>query len=174
MADPDVTLRPAVAADRAFLLDVYASARQVELDQVGWAPGQREAFLEQQFSAQDLTYRGRYPQGAFLVVELAEHAIGRLYVGRLPGEIRVIDIALLAGYRGRGIGTRLIRKLMDEAAAEGSSVTLYVEASNPAHALYLRLGFERVGEHGVYELLAWRPPSQEMHTGTLASHGPTS
>jgi ribosomal protein S18 acetylase RimI-like enzyme len=156
-AADDVTLRPAVTADLPFLLEVYASSRTDELDRVDWAPGQREAFLEHQFSAQDVSYRGRYPDGDFLVIERAGHAIGRLYVGRLPGEIRVVDITLLPDHRGKGIGTTLIRGLMAEAAAGGSAVTLYVEAFNPAHRLYTRLGFERSAEHGVYELLEWRP-----------------
>jgi hypothetical protein len=38
-------------------------------------------------------------------------------------------------------------------------VTLYVEAFNPAHRLYTRLGFQKVDEYGVYELLEWRPAS---------------
>ena len=122
---------------------------------MSWAPGQREAFLEQQFAAQDASYRARYPDGDLQVVELGGTAIGRLYVGRLPGEIRLVDITLLPAYRGRGIGSGLVWELMAEAAATGSNMTLYVEAFNPAHRLYNRLGFRKVEEHGVYELLAW-------------------
>jgi predicted GNAT family acetyltransferase len=151
----EVTRRRVVPGDRDFLLAVYASGRLEELDQVSWAPGQREEFLEQQFAAQDATYRARYPVGDFQVIELGGTAIGRLYVGRLPGEIRLVDITLLAAYRGRGIGSGLIWDLMAEAATTGSNMTLYVEAFNPAHRLYSRLGFHKIGEHGVYELLAW-------------------
>jgi GNAT superfamily N-acetyltransferase len=114
-------------------------------------------FLAQQFNAQDETYRGRYPDGDFSVITLNDQPIGRLYVGRLPGEIRVIDITLLPEFRGHGIGTGLIRDLMGEASGTGARVTLYVEAFNPAHRLYTRLGFTRIDEYGVYELLEWRP-----------------
>jgi len=158
MAEKAVTLRPAVADDRALLLDVYASTRKAELDQVDWPPGQREAFLEQQFTAQDSSYRSTYPNGDFLVIEQAGRAIGRLCVGRLPEEIRLVDIALLPAQQGRGIGTRLIRDLMVEAKATQSRLTLYVEVFNPARRLYDRLGFATIGEFGVYELLEWRPP----------------
>ena len=157
MGREEVTLRAAEPADRDFLLRVYASTRADELDRVEWPAGQREAFLEQQFAAQDATYRARYPTGDFLVIEQGGTAIGRLYVGRPPGEIRVVDIAFLPPYRGRGTGTGLIRDLMAEAAAAGSALTLYVEAFNPAHRLYTRLGFRPIGAHGVYELLEWRP-----------------
>ena len=160
MAPEEVALRAVEPDDRDFLLAVYASARANELDRVAWPPGQRAAFLKQQFAAQDATYRARYPAGDFRIIELDGTAIGRLYVGRLPGEIRVVDIALLPAYRGQGIGTRLIEDLMAEATAVGSAVTLYVEAFNPAHRLYGRLGFRTIGEHGVYELLEWRPTPQ--------------
>ena len=158
MAEEAITLRPAVADDRAFLLDVYASTRKAELDQVQWAPGQREAFLEQQFAAQDASYRSTYPDGDFMVIEQGAQAIGRLSVGRLRGEIRLVDIALLPAHQGRGIGTRLIRNLITEAEAKGSRLTLYVEAFNPAHRLYTHLGFQTIGEYGVYELLQWCSP----------------
>jgi GNAT superfamily N-acetyltransferase len=124
---------------------------------VDWPDAQKRAFVEQQFSAQDETYRARYPDGEFSIITLDNRPIGRLYVGRRPGEIRVVDITLLPEFRGNGIGTRLIRELMEEAAATGWRVTLYVEAFNPAHRLYTRLGFERIDEYGVYELLEWRP-----------------
>ena len=45
----EITLRPATDADRELLLAIYGSTRAEELDQVGWAPGQREWFLEMQF-----------------------------------------------------------------------------------------------------------------------------
>ena len=168
MTASGVTLRPAVAADRAFLFDVYASTREPELALVDWSPAQRQAFLEQQFSAQDLTYRGRYPTGRFLVIEQSGHAIGRLYIGRLPNEIRVVDISLVPAHRGHGIGTGLIRRLMAEAEAEGAALTLYVEAFNPAHRLYSRLGFRRIDEHGAYELLMWRPERGTARTDDSA------
>ena len=48
----EVTLRPTTDTDRELLLAVYASTRVEELDQVEWAPGQREWFLQMQFDAQ--------------------------------------------------------------------------------------------------------------------------
>jgi GNAT superfamily N-acetyltransferase len=152
-------LRPAADADRRFLFEVYASTRIDELALTDWSPDQKQVFLTQQFSAQDETYRARYPDGEFSIITLNDRPIGRLYLGRLPGEIRVVDITLLPAFRGQGIGSRLIRNVMDEAARVGGRVTLFVEAFNPAHRLYTRLGFTRIDEYGVYELLEWRPTS---------------
>ena len=48
--------------------------------------------------------------------------------------------------RGRGIGTQLIKGLIEEAARAGRAVTLGVVKSNPALRLYERLGFRTTHE----------------------------
>jgi len=152
-----VTLRPTTPADGAVLREIYASTRAEELDQVVWAPGQREAFLEMQFSAQDHEYRRVHPEGRFDVVEVDGAVAGRLYVGPLPGDLRIIDIALLPGYRGRGIGGALVVGLQDQARAEGRTVSIHVEVGNPARRLYERLGFEVAESLGLHLRMEWSP-----------------
>lgn len=152
-----VTLRPATAEDREHLLAVYAASRAEELDQVSWAPGQREWFVAMQFDAQDHEYRRHNPGGSFDVVEVDGQAAGRLYVDRRPGDLRIVDIALLPAYRGAGTGGRLVRDLQDQAAAEGRIVSIHVEAHNRAVRLYQRLGFELAEDLGVYRRWEWTP-----------------
>lgn len=148
-----VTLRPATDADRDFLLGVYASTRAEELAQVAWPPGQREAFVRQQFEAQDASYRRHNPDASFDVVEVDGRPAGRLTVDRRTTELRVVDIALLPEFRGSGAGTELLGRLLDEAAASGRRTTVHVELHNPAARLYERLGFVAVGEHGLHRLM---------------------
>jgi len=152
-----VTLRPATDADRDHLLAVYASSREEELDQVPWPPGVRDAFVEQQFAAQDHEYHRHNPDGSFDVIEVDGVAAGRLYVDRRPGDLRIVDIALLPTHRGRGIGTRLVRGLQQAAAHEGRIVSIHVELSNRAAALYERLGFVLAEDLGVYRRMEWAP-----------------
>jgi ribosomal protein S18 acetylase RimI-like enzyme len=153
----EVVLRPTADADRALLLAVYASTRVEELDQVEWAPGAREAFLEMQFTAQDHEYRRLNPHGTFDVIEVGGQAAGRLYVDRRPGDLRIVDIALLPEFRGCGIGERLITALQEEAAADGRIVSIHVEAYNRAARLYERLGFVVAADLGVYRRMEWTP-----------------
>ena len=148
-------LRPVTEADREFLLRLYASTRADELAQVAWAEGALEAFLEQQFSAQDAHYRANYPGATLDVIEVDREAAGRLYVHRGEDDIRIMDIALAPRFRGRGIGTALLRELMAEAGSSGRSLSIHVEMQNPARSLYDRLGFVPAGEHGVYVLMKW-------------------
>jgi ribosomal protein S18 acetylase RimI-like enzyme len=149
------SLRPANEADREFLLALYGSTREDELAQVEWDDAAKQAFLEHQFRAQDHHYRANYPGATLDVVEVDGERAGRLYVHRGEDDIRIMDIAIVPGFRARGIGTRLIQDLMAEAGASGRSVSIHVEMQNPARSLYDRLGFVPVGEHGVYVLMEW-------------------
>ena len=154
-----ITLRPVSSSDRDFLLQVYASTREEELAPVPWTDAQKAAFIEQQFDAQDRHYRAHYA-GASLDVDVVEWdgaPAGRLYVARWSDEIRIIDIALLSEFRGRGIGTRLLRGLLDEAARARRRLSIHVEKNNPALRLYTRLGFAPVADRGVYVLMEATP-----------------
>jgi ribosomal protein S18 acetylase RimI-like enzyme len=151
----ELTLRPATPADRDFLLDVYTSTRAAELALLPWDGATKRAFVEQQFSAQDVHYRRFYEDATFDVVEVAGAPAGRLSVLRGAGDIRIIDIALLENFRGRGIGTALLQAVLDEAGASERSVSIHVEATNPARALYARLGFDVIADDGPYLQMAW-------------------
>jgi ribosomal protein S18 acetylase RimI-like enzyme len=151
-------LRPVADADRPFLVELYGTTREAELERVPWDDAAKRAFVEQQFSAQDAHYRGNYPGATLDVIEVDGDRAGRLYVHRGPSDIRIMDIVLAPDFRGRGIGTSLLRSLMREADASRRKLSIHVEMNNPARTLYDRLGFIPVGEHGVYLLLE-RPPS---------------
>lgn len=122
-----------------------------------WNEEQKAAFLRQQFEAQDAYYREHYAGAEFLILEWDGQAVGRLYVDRWPGEIRLMDVALLPEARGQGVGTRLLRELQDEARAAGKPLRIHVERFNPALRLYERLGFRVLEDRGVYLFLEWSP-----------------
>lgn len=155
-------LRPATAADDAFLRRVYASTREQELARLDWSEAQKSAFLAMQFEAQDRHYREHYPDARFDVIERGGVPVGRLYVHRWAEEIRIIDIALLPEHRGAGMGGALLRALLAEASEHAKCVTIHVERENPARRLYERLGFRVEADDGaIYLFMAWRPEAQE-------------
>jgi ribosomal protein S18 acetylase RimI-like enzyme len=154
----EVVLRPATDADREFLHSVYASTRDEELSQVVWPEGQREAFVRMQFDLQHAEYHRVHPDASFDVIEVGGVPAGRLYVDRRPGDIRIIDIALLSSFRGAGIGGRLLADLLAEAAADGAKVSIHVEINNRAARLYERLGFVALAEQGFHRRMEWTAP----------------
>ena len=150
-------LRPVAEADREFLLAIYAETREEELALVDWDEEAKRAFVEHQFAAQDEHYRSNYPGATLDVIEVDGERAGRLYVHRGTDDIRVMDIALAPSFRGRGIGTELLRSLIAEADDSGRKLSIHVEMNSRARSLYDRLGFQPAGEHGIYVLME-RPP----------------
>lgn len=148
-------LRLITDADLPFLERVYASTRTEELAQTDWSAQQTSDFLAFQFRAQHQHYLAHYRDAGFFVVEHDGLAVGRLYLHWRGDELRIVDISLLPEARGRGLGGTLLQALMAQAAAEAKSVSIHVEQMNPAMRLYLRLGFRKVGEHGIYHLMQW-------------------
>jgi ribosomal protein S18 acetylase RimI-like enzyme len=155
MSTVAIALRPIHPEDEPFLRRVYASTRLEELAPLGWSAEQHAAFLNQQFDAQHHHYHTYYVDAAFQVIMLGDRPIGRLYVARWPDQILLIDIALLPEYRNAGIGSRLLRDLLDEAARTARPVRIHVEKFNPALRLYERLGFSIVEDHGVHWSMEW-------------------
>ena len=101
-----------------------------------------------QFNARQRQYGFQYADAADDIITLDGRAIGRMLVLRGKEENRLVDIALLPEHRNAGIGTGLLRGLIDEAARAAKSVTLHVERTNPAAGLYERLGFIKTRETG--------------------------
>ncbi len=150
-------LKPAGPDDAELLYRIYASTRESELAVVPWDDAKKEAFLRMQFGAQDSYYRANWPNASYDLIVSGDKPLGRLYVERGEDAWMVLDIALLPGCRGQGIGTRLLNGVLADAAAVAKSVRIYVERFNPARHLYDRLGFRQVEEQEIYLLMEWKP-----------------
>ena len=97
---------------------------------------------------------GARPTDCCLVAEVGGRVVGAAWSRCLHGfgwvgeGIPELAVALLPPYRGRGIGTQLLRAMLDELHGRGfAAVSLSVQRANPAVRLYRRLGFRIVGEH---------------------------
>ena len=155
-----VVLRPVSEDDDQFLLSLYASTREEELSQVEWAEGQKEIFLRWQFDLQRNEYESRFPDAAYHVILVDELPAGRIWVGSDDEQIRLLDIALLPEFQNRGVGTALLRRLIEYAADEGKVLRHMVFVlNNDAHRFYERLGFEIIDDLGAYKHMEWRPKS---------------
>ena len=152
-----VSLRTITPDDEAFVRDVYASTRDAEMALVDWDDARKQEFLDFQYRAQAAHYATNHEGADFDLILVDGEAVGRLYVHRSEEEIHLRDGAVLAEPRNRGVGTLLVRRLMDEAAATGLPLRLHVEMFNDgARRLYDRLGFRPVEERGMYILMEWR------------------
>jgi len=78
------------------------------------------------------------------IIELADTAIGIQVVEREHDCIRLVQLFIRPEYQRRGIGSRLIERLLAEARSARLPMRLRVLRVNPAFALYQRMGFNVV------------------------------
>jgi len=64
---------------------------------------------------------------------------------------------LVPEYRGKGIGSQLLKDIFVKARKINKPIRIHVEKYNPALRLYERLGFNQIGDTGVYFLMEWLP-----------------
>ena len=153
MQNEQLDLREATPEDEPFLLEVYASTRDEELEGLGWSDDQKRAFIKMQFMARERCY----PRDGNRIILLNGRPVGRMMVERSDAAILLRDIALLTEYRNAGLGSRLITELIKEATSVGKPVQLHVLATSPAVRLYERLGFRRSGAEAAYLEMKWVP-----------------
>ncbi|MDZ8187251.1 MAG: GNAT family N-acetyltransferase [Nostoc sp. ChiSLP02] len=92
--------------------------------------------------------------GFVAILESTNQPVGAAWLRLLTGEnkgygyisdrIPELAIAILPEYRNQGIGTQLLKHLLAAAKTAYPSISLSIRATNPALALYQRLGFEVV------------------------------
>ena len=153
-----VELRPVSQSDDQFLLGVYGSTREQELGQAEWVEGQKEVFLRWQFDLQRREYDARFPDAAYHVIVVDQQPAGRIWVGSDDEQVRLLDIALLPQFQNRGVGTALLRRLIQEAGQQGKVLRHMVFVlNNNAERFYERLGFKRIEDLGAYKHMEWRP-----------------
>ena len=156
-----VTLRSVRPEDDPFLREVYAETRAEELNHAGLDADQRRAFIDMQFNAQKADYLRRFPEADYDVVEYQSQPIGRLYLARSDEEIRILDVTLLSGFRDRGIGTHLLKRLLSEATEKRLPVRIYVENASRSVRLFEQLGFSCTDRQDLVSLFEWRPAEQQ-------------
>jgi GNAT superfamily N-acetyltransferase len=162
-----VELRPVSEKDDQFLLSVYASTRAEELAQAEWVEGQKEMFLRWQFDLQRREYDSRFPDAAYYVIWVDEHPAGRIWVGSDDEQIRLLDIALLPEFQNRGVGTALLRQLMDHATKADKPLRHMVFVlNNNAERFYERLGFGKIEDFGAYKHMEWRCDTSQQTDGS--------
>ena len=66
--------------------------------------------------------------------------------GYISDEIPELAIAVLPDYRGQGIGTELLTRILQTAKDHYPAISLSTRSDNPAARLYERMGFTKVPE----------------------------
>jgi ribosomal protein S18 acetylase RimI-like enzyme len=149
--------------DLAFRLRLFGCSRP---DLALLPPAAREQLTALQFRAQTMSYRAQFPAARFDIVELDGIAIGRIVVDRAGPAVHIVDQALMPAFRKLGIGSAIMRALMEEASRTQRPLRLHVASNNDAALrLYVRLGFVPVGRSPTDIELEWRAPAHAAGSG---------
>ncbi|GAA0328315.1 GNAT family N-acetyltransferase [Sphingomonas oligophenolica] len=159
-------LRPETDDDIPFLTRLYGTTREQELATVDWTPEQKDAFVEHQFNAQRIHYRGQIAGCAFDVIEKHGVPVGRLYLQERESRLHIVDIALMPEWCGKGLGSAILHGLIEAAGSKGKGVGIFVEKYNPALRLYRRLGFTEIQDTDIYLEMEWVPEGYDAPLAT--------
>ena len=96
--------------------------------------------------------------------------------GPRPGEIRIVDIALLPGAPRSRHRAGLIADLQREAAPRAAVVSIHVERSTPRPGSTSGSASCVADDLGVYRRMEWTPAESPAHSGEdgLVAHAPRS
>ena len=111
---------------------------------------------------------GALPHDHCLVAECDGNIVGSVWVrvmddyGHIDNQTPSLAMSLFREYRGQGIGTRLLRQMLDLLRQEGyGQVSLSVQKENYALRMYQKADFEVVADRGEELLMAVRLNGRE-------------
>jgi ribosomal protein S18 acetylase RimI-like enzyme len=127
---PRTVLRPARQGDFDYCARLYFEGMEKIIKE-----------LNLDMSAQIASFRQRWDVMQIRIVTLDGTDIGWLQSFIKDDALFLGQLFVNESLRGQGIGTELVKGLIEEAASVGRAVTLGVMKTNPALRLYERLGF---------------------------------
>ena len=110
-----------------------------------------------------ITDFGKRPDDICFLAEVDGKVAGAVWVrvmedyGHLEEGVPSFAISLYKEYRGHGIGTALMNRMLQELEGRGyEKASLAVQKANYAVRMYQKVGFEIVGENEEEYLMMWR------------------
>jgi len=157
-----ITLQPEALTPEAVSLAyrLFAVDKLAELAAIGVPQPQAEDLVQMQWRGRALTYANQYPGAEDWIISLEDGTpVGRYLLQKTPQGLRMIDFAILPEWRGQGIGTHVLQKLIHNTSTNGEVFSLRVEKNNRALNLYKRLGFTIVSGDEISFEMEWKPVS---------------
>lgn len=162
-------LRPERDEDAPFRFKLFCESRPAEFALLQLDPAGFEQLMRFQFHAQTVTYRANFPDARFDIIERDRAPIGRIVVNRPGTMLHIVDQAIVPELRNRGLGTAIMKALMDEATGNGLPVRLKVASTNdPSMRLYRRLGFVPIRTEPLSIEMEWRAPAPGSQVRQIA------
>ena len=131
-----IDLRPARDEDGDLLWRIHCTSMRPPVEATwGWDEALQRTYFEASLG-----------EGSRQIVRVGGADAGVLSVEARADHVFLKTIALLPEFQGRGIGTQVVRRVIDQAAGLGLPVRLQVLKANRARGLYERLGFREYAQ----------------------------
>ncbi|QVI28506.1 GNAT family N-acetyltransferase [Mycolicibacterium neoaurum] len=152
-----ITFRASTVEDFEFFFELHKATLGPYVDQVwGWDHDVQRAYLGRSID---------FAATQVIVVDGAD--AGRLDLAERDGDVYVGLLEVAPVFQRRGIGTRVLREVLDEAFAVGRGVCLNVlKVNTDARRLYRRLGFAVVAETEIRWRMRADLPVHESNAAT--------
>ncbi len=142
-----VTLRPARPDERDFAFEVKRDAMGPHIvTRWGW---------DEDF--QLLHHARRWAERSWHIVLCENDAAGTVTLDWHKTHLQFGEFYILSGFRGRGLGTEVLRSALEQADIRAIETRLEFLKWNPVGRLYLRHGFKVVGETDTHYLAVRQP-----------------
>ncbi|HMJ76079.1 MAG TPA: GNAT family N-acetyltransferase [Iamia sp.] len=152
--------RPRTDDDTGLLRALFAASRRDELTLMGWGAEEQQSFVDLQLRAREQHRQTTRPGATLGILTLDDVPVGQLDLDHTEAGIEIVEIAVVPGLQGHGLGTAVLTQVLAEADLADVPVHLNVEVANSgARRLYERLGFVETGPVGPLHLGMERPPS---------------
>jgi GNAT superfamily N-acetyltransferase len=170
-------LRPARPEDEPFLRGLRGQVDSDRLFMNFWrgddANDEKRKILDLQFRAQGAYHNMLKANWETKenIIEMDAVPIGRFVVTGGREELRLVEIAIVPEWRGKGLGQTIIASTMQECAKSSRVMRLCVEKSNiRALKLYVSQGFYALEDNGSHFVMEWNPKGHDQ--GRIYSFAP--
>jgi L-amino acid N-acyltransferase YncA len=143
-------------------------ARQADLEWIDRMHTEcMRAYVEAHYPWRPNQFRESFDPTVYHVIVVDDVDVGVVSRWYEPDAIRIGNLLVAPSHQGRGIGSAILRDVLDEARERGLGVRLRVLEGNPAIGLYERLGFTIEEEHPFAYMMKATPTREGIPAYTL-------
>lgn len=103
-------------------------------------------YVEQNYSWNDKLFKNNFVPDDYIVLQKHKEIIGFLKIAPQNNSLYLGEIQIKCTYQNRGIGTTVLKFIIDRFSEKYRRIWLQVLKGNPAIRLYRRLGFQTFAE----------------------------
>ena len=140
------SLKQATVGDYDYLWQLHQDTMRIYVEETwGWDESVQHKFFRDKFVPED-----------YQLLLLDDTVVGCLQIRWHIHELHIENIQIEPAHQGNGLGSVIIRSLLERALEKRRDVSLRVLKCNPALRLYQRLQFEPTIETDTHVSLAWK------------------